>query len=106
MKRKWFILILFFSVLLSGATFSEIKINVSPIEMGNLLPVPYDCIVYFGHNDKVAALYSADCPGKVEGWIYPASNTSGDFIFQWNQETLILRPIGPGKNQMNLFRRE
>ncbi len=83
----------------------DLQINISPIEIGDSLPFPYECISYRGHSSEVAALILIGCIDKGDGWVYPKVYST-DFFFEWYGEKLFLRMFGTGgKNQVNLYRR-
>jgi hypothetical protein len=104
MKKIIKLILLFTFLFASVVLAADIQLNSSPIEIGDKLPMPYDCLEYRGHN-TVAALYATGCPDKGEGWLYIAINTAGQFVFIWNGQALVLQPTGKGQNQVNLYRR-
>jgi len=100
------IIVILFLILFPVSAFAvETLVSQEIIEFKDLLPSPYSCIEYSGRNGSTIALYTTGCPGKKDGWMYCYENVNADFVFQWEGETLLLRPYGPGKNQMRLYRR-
>ena len=100
------IIVILFLILFPASVFAlETLVSQTVIESKDLLPSPYSCIEYSGRNGSTVALYAIGCPGKKDGWMYYYENPNGDFVFQWEGETLFLRPYGAGKNQMRLYRR-
>jgi hypothetical protein len=110
--RKVILLVLV--LLVPGIAYAATTLTLidATVEVGDVFPSPYSCLSYSGHNDAVAALYAQGCGGvKRDGWIYAHVNSAGDFIFVWEGETLLLRPITPQNavsltgSQMSLYRR-
>ena len=114
MRKLWKVILLMLVLLVPGIVYSATTLNLiaSPVEVGDVLPSPYSCLSYSGHNDAIAALYAQGCGAdKRDGWIYVHVTSAGDFVFVWEGETLLLRPITPANavspvgSQMSLFKR-